>query len=264
MEIKDVIEDLKVVNDINQMSLDELINAYLSNKEKFNDFHNHFYRYFMLNSQYQLRTIDNYNKINNLYSFGNMLYQSNDKEKIKILNKMNYNIDNYEIKEYINAKQLFMYNIGATKTKSDEEYDQILPKIVLSAELYEKNNGNSIRNFEEFMFYARCNSNYSKTIEAIDKYYKEHPLLYQCNNINFLYFANLMFSSHSSVVTREFVNDVKEVIDTSKAKRTLDPLMIEEQSIKDYNQVAKFTLKNIKDWEKQHKKNYKYTKKLKK
>ena len=168
MEVKNVIEELKIVKDINELDLNDLANKYLSNEDNYNYFAKNYYNYFNSNFLYQFRTFENYKKIKDLFYYGYLMYPNNEGDQyLGILSTMNYNLDNYNLstfsEDYGQSISLFMNMVGADKVEKEENYEKLTSNVVAAAEKYEKNNGKSIGDFEQYVCCVECNFDYIKT-----------------------------------------------------------------------------------------------------
>ena len=99
METKKIIEKLEIISDINDLSLEDIANKYLSSKENYDEFLQKYSDIFVYGPLYQLRVFPEYKKIMDVINYGNIMYPSKENENLakKILNFMDYNIDKYKL-----------------------------------------------------------------------------------------------------------------------------------------------------------------------
>lgn len=272
METKRIIEELEEINDINTLSLNELIDKYFENEDKYKKFIKNYGDIFVNKLLYQLRVFSYHKKIMDLIENGNSMYKDEECEKIgkdivasidKIYNK--FKIGSLQQDE-IQARSLFTDLVGVNKTKSIKGYESIVSGIYDVAKKYENRDGNSLEEYLDFAMFMRASVDTienSRYINAIEKYKKSHNLAYLCNDVNYLYFVNYILKLKTSYVDDEFINDSIEVIKTSLELNDFKFVTSKSDiNEKDYNKVAKYTLKNILKYKKR--KDKEEIKKLKK
>lgn len=252
MEIKEAIKRVSLANDINLLSLQELADKYLKSKTSFDRFLKDFEKMFVCKTLYQLRVNDKYNKISELINYGYLMYPS-DRNEIytkRILSEINLNLEDRKTERYYDSVQqslfLFLNTLGADKCKHVEKYDQIIKGMDRAVKKYEGKNNKSLYDFPLFLNTLRYKVNPAEFDESLSYYISTHPLIKECKDIYFLYFANYVLAKCNEV-DPVFIQDVKDVIEVSK---TFDRYVIRSiENNKDYKKVAKLTLKNIKKYE---------------
>lgn len=258
MERKEVVERLVLADDVNTLDLNDLANKYLCNEEEYVEFLNKYANMFVASPLYQLRAFNEYRKIAELVETGTIMYPSkeNDDKAIRVLSEINYNLNSFNLKDKIDdelqAKFLLFTSIGETKSKLSNNYEQIISGMCNAALKYENKDNNSIDDFKDYIeLYQYTNKN--SVSKAYDHYAENHSLIDLCNNIYFLYYANLLINSYPSSVDEEFIKDVEDVILSSKVieKAYLNK---NHQTYKNYVRVAKFTEKSIKKFQNNSKK----------
>ena len=260
MEVVEAAKRVRLANDINTLSLEELKEKYLSSEKASEMFLEEYGELFGRDLFYQYRVFDQLGKISQLvdYAYNTYPTEKNDKNAAIvyyradfILNKEDYLTRQEDIQ---NAKFSFNVETGACKSKRNDSYAKILNGMDEAAEKY-KNIGHSLDDFTVFLNMLR----YSVTPDGFDfnlgVYIKEHPLMKECKDIYFLYFANYVISRtryevHNGVeVDPEFIKNVKDVINVSRIfdKQVIRPII----DSSDYERVAKYTLKNIRQYERE-------------
>lgn len=251
METKKIVEELERANDINTLSLKELMDKYLTSEEKYKEFLINYGNYFNNRLTYQFRVIAYYKKIMDFIQIGNQMYNDSENLEIqkKILEYIDYNLNKYYtrnlLQDEIQSKAIFVNMIGDFKSRDVKRYEKIVSDILDVAKKYDSRDNNEIDKYETYVSFT---SNKSKYDDAIKKYMDAHTLAYLCNDVSFLYFVNYMLLEKAGNVDDEFIYDSKQVIDTSlqlNAKRMYNKNI----SDKDYKKVAKYTLKNISKYE---------------
>ena len=133
MALEKEIRELKLISDINKLSIDDLEKKYLKDEKTYKKFINDYTAAFKYRLNYQLRIADQYDKIYTLYRDGLEQYPSEDAidKTAQMIDIMSYVKDKYSV-------------IG---TKSDDKYQ-------------------SHALFREYVG-ANCTQNISPTYEAI-------------------------------------------------------------------------------------------------
>jgi hypothetical protein len=252
MELKKILSELKIANDINNLSLEELQEKYYKDEETYNDFVKDYANYFCSHCMYQLRAADHYDKLIELFKIGNKKYQNDDNIAYveAVLNGMNVSAENYRISgTRVDDKYEALYLFNSTITPSDcsdYNYKNLLKGIYNGGLKYSECSEDSINDLFIMLYYKFKNSKTSKEdVEAyMEKYTGEHNMMNICNNKDFLYFANYMISQNKADVDNKFIVDVKAVI---RASKFLDDMGYTDKDFDkdEYNKLAQFTLKNI-------------------
>ncbi len=271
MELKETIEELKLINDINTKSLEELAEEYLSSEEKCDDFFNEYGQLFFKKIHYQLRVSENYEKILDLLNYGKIMYPKENNEMTfnEIDQIIKYNLKNYDLRGKVDdlgqSQTLFINDLGADKCRTTPKYDKIVTGIYNAALNYSDKGKYDIKDFKSFIDLTRFSYDQMSVKRAINKYIYDHPLMKECKDVNYLYFVNYMLRKDKDLIDdKEFIEDAIDVIEASMILFDYDSLDDKEKinKYKDYKKVAKFTLKNIKKIGKENLKNYNKEKKL--
>ena len=250
MEIKKLVEELELVNDINIMSIKDLETKYLESEEKYKEFLNNYTDYFQRNILYQLRVYPHYKKILELVDAGHKKYENVNNNK-KLLEIMDYNTDKYKLNrnsdDEIQAKFLLFETIGKNKTKGNANYESVVEGIYNSALNYGKKDV-EVDGIMDYLYFVMGFNDSKHYKELYEDFSSRHPFTNELNNINFLYFANYLINSKPSIVTEDFIDDVKKIISASIDIEKVG--MSRNKNFDDYKKVANFTLKSIKKLEK--------------
>ena len=252
MEQKTITRRLSLANDINTLSAEDLAKKYLKSQTTFEKFLKDYTTFFCNNLLYQLRTYDNYNKLKVLVDYGYMMYPNeNNEQHIKLLlTEIDRNLNKYGNNSRHNdiehAKFSFRIITGGYKRKKYDRYDEMLKGMDKAAKKYEPKKGKSLEDFPTFINYLKYSVNPDDFNHDLNVYLESHPLMKECKDIYFLYYANLVLTKCNDV-NPKFIQDVKDVIEVSKTfdRQIIHPII----KNKDYNRVAKFTLKNINRYE---------------
>ncbi len=259
MEIKKVVEELEIANDINSLSEREIKEKYLVSEEKYSQFLKTYGEYFLTHLIYPLRAGEHLDKIAAVLKDGVGRYTSN--ESIAFTDKVLTELTNIETRyrvgkdslgdERIEAQFLFENFVGDLQTKVNYSYNKILPMIYRASKMYSEKGNLPIRDFKAYVDGARYTSpsQYDYDV-AIDHYIEDHPLMLVCNDTGFLYFANYMMNVQKKKVDEEFVRDVKDVMAASEVLQDIEYVR-PNFNRKNYKKVAKFTKKTIKRFEKE-------------
>lgn len=254
MELKETVENLKLANDINMLSTEELANKYLSSSRRYSDFIKKYAEFFVYSPLYQLRIFKHYNKILDLIDYGHVMYNVNGLDQLEknILCQMNRNITNYRLNMYgddeYQAKWVLDESIGKHKVNNGASYEEVVKGMYDAADRYSKNKLTHSQIMDSLYYVNRFSdkTNKNKMFNAVCE---KSPILKNCNNIDFLYFANYIIRLRPSLVDEEFIEDIRNVIDESEFiyKGGFDNGNIDKH---DYKKMTKLTLKNIKNYEK--------------
>ncbi len=251
MEIGKIVEELELVNDINKMSIKELEEKYLKDEETYKDFANKYTLIFQKNLLYQLRVYPHYKKILDIIALGHKKYENVNCNIDKILKVMDYNTDKYKLVNHsddeIQAKFLLNESIGKNKTKKNEDYENIIDGIYHSALNYSKKDV-EVEDVMDYLNFVVGFNDKKHHIDLFNYFSSKHPIANELNNIYFLYFANYLINTRPSVVTEEFLNDVKRIIEGSFDIENYG--LNSYKNISDYKKVANFTIKSINKLEK--------------
>lgn len=253
MELKEIVENLRLANDINTLSIEELANKYLSSRKRYYDFIKKYSEFFVYSPLYQFRVFKQYNKILDLIEFGHVMYNipSLDQLEKNILCQINRNLTYYRLNSYrddeFQAKWVLEEAIGKHKVNSGESYEELTKGMFDAAENYSKNKLSHL----EVMDYLYSINTYDDLKKEIlfDSFCEKNPGLKNCNNLNFLYFANYMLRLNPSVVDEQFIKDISNVISESEYIYKND-LYNGNVDKRDYKKISKLTFKNIKKYEK--------------
>ncbi len=252
MELKKIAKKISLANDINTLSIEDLANKYLKSKTTYEKFLKDYEEMFGNDSIYQLRVFNKYEKIEKLLDYGYVMYPSDKSEDLtkNILSYMDYNLkyNNYnKIKEDV-AHSDYSFDIitGAYRAKHEETYEQKIKGMDKAIKKYEACKGKTLEDFGLFANMIRYCVNPENFDRHLSLYMETHPLMRECNDIYYLYFVNYVLSKNN-IVDPKFIDDAKSVIGVSRIfdRQLIHPII----KNKDYNRVAKYTLKNIKRYE---------------
>ncbi len=272
MEIKGIVEELGLVNDISNMSIDELKEKYSSNFDDYENFLNRYRTFFESHQLYQLRVAEEYNKISELLSYGNSKYKSEStlENSDEILRKIEYTKNRFRIDEkgsiedVIQAQYILLDAVGALYQKKMPTYKEVVSDIYSAASKYDIKESDSFDDFTHYVNNAlKTSSNGKEFYNKIDEYVNEHPILEECNNMSYLYFVNYMLTHNKNKVDNSFIHDTESILLASKIMRHIGNVEkdFDQQS---YEKVEKHTRKNIRKYYKNQEKTEKNIKKLSK
>ena len=138
--------------------------------------------------------------------------------------------------------------VGNYKTKDHKSYENLVEGMYDAAVKYDQKGYKVLEGFIKSLYLNASFKNKNSVKRMMNEYLEEIPLAKECNDINFLYLANYIITYKKSDLDQEFIDDVKDVIEASIVIEKLG--LSEYDNNKDYKKVAKFTLKNIKNYEK--------------
>lgn len=225
MEIKKIVEDLELANDVNMLSLDKLENKYLKDEETYKRFLDKYGAYFDKNANYRCRVIPLYKKITTFMEKGNDKFKVPEfyEKKGVITYRMNQTL-NEQMKEHADYSSMALFNficmLGADIVSCDSSvtrYNSLINSMYEAAKKYEQKNG-SLHDFLPTIYSnmdkIRCREDVK---ELTNDYLNEHSLSRECNDINFLYFVNYMLGVNDREVDASFLEDAHDVMKVSDA-----------------------------------------------
>lgn len=257
-KIQELKEELKIIDEINLLSLDELKEKYLK-QSYFDNFLDLYSRVFSNRLMYQLRVADEHAKIMEFFKEGVTKYPSEDNnKKVKILFDAIERIrSGYSVKETsiqndkYKALSLFNYSLGADRVP----YHNLVTSVYNSLCEYEKlhESETPLDTFSSDIYPLIKHGMERFEIESeIEKYIQEHPLSSKRNDIEFLYFINYMLSYQKGDVDDEFLSNAKGLLEMSDIFDSIG--RSDRENSKEYRKVAAFTKKHIKRFENEEKK----------
>ena len=157
MELKETIEELKLINEVNTKSLNELADEYLSNEEDANEFLQKYGFIFLRKPLYQLRVADKYEKILELFNYGNLMYPNEDNDFFdhNIKTMINYNLKAYDLRsktdDLSQAQILFSNSLGADKCRKIPSFEELISRIYDASIKYDLKGKYSIEDYRTFL-----------------------------------------------------------------------------------------------------------------
>jgi len=264
MELKKVIKEYQLKNDLFSLNRDELVDKFSFDKEAASDFLKTFYE--LLNSQPTFSVLI-YDRNDDIKNVINTIFDKypNEKEFLNLSREIVCSLD-FETKvshnssdrrktyEYYSAQQadrdgVLVINFGASAPG--------LNKILLdeSLKLYECYKTNSMLPFKEEYEATIVEAENKGRFDSFGELYEKHklkaryPLLKLCHEKEFLFLANDLLFSSSFEDKQELIDLTLDVIDFSTAYYPLEKTC----NYKEYNRVARKTIKNIKGYNKENK-----------
>ena len=256
MTIRRVLEELEVVDDINGLSKENLEKKYFADKGTYDHFLKTYYDYFNGHMIYPLRASLQFDKMAEVMYDGNRLYPSDDNLSYQevLLSEMTalrekYQITGYAIEERIEAQYIFQDAMGSLKSKYNPSYEELVHSIKKGCEKYINKGEYPLGDFGYYVRskQATCRSE-AEVYYSIDGYLQAHPLSKACNDTDYLYFVNYMMSLHKNDVDEEFIRDAIDVINASGELQGLNLAPFTDR--KEYNKLARHTIKTIRLHEK--------------
>ncbi len=256
MELKRVLENLIVKDDINNLSVEELTEKYGSSPEGYEVFLDTFSRIFVNRRLYPIIILSKYDKIDKFlrcnaeYDKGRTLELDHEiRENMRREKSVGYTKAEEDSEQ---AKYVFGDDLGVTYFRPFDKFENIIKNIRETAEKLEDVNLADVSK-EEYTNYLRSASLASKNgkdeemlRKAVNKYYEGHESMKFCYDPWFLVTANYLLSSEAFENNDEFKSFVREVIDVSL---NVAPISLEnvpdEYNNKSYRKLAKKTLKKL-------------------
>lgn len=256
MELKRVLENLIIKDDINNLSVEELTEKYGSSPEGYEVFLDTFSRIFVNRRLYPIIILSKYDKIDKFlrcnaeYDKGRTLELDHAiRENMRREKSVGYTKAEEDSEQ---AKYVFGDDLGVTYFRPFDKFENIIKNIRETAEKLEDVNLADVSK-DEYTNYLRAISLASKNgkdedmlRKAVNKYYEDHESMKFCYDPWFLVTANYLLSSGSFEKNDEFKSFVREVIDVSL---NVAPISLEnvsgEYNNKSYRKLAKKTLKKL-------------------
>lgn len=256
MELKRVLENLIIKDDINNLSVEELTEKYGSSPEGYEVFLDTFSRIFVNRRLYPIIILSKYDKIDKFlrcnaeYDKGRTLELDHEiRENMRREKSVGYTKAEEDSEQ---AKYVFGDDLGVTYFRPFDKFENIIKNIRETAEKLEDVNLADVSK-EEYTNYLRSASLASKNgkdeemlRKAVNKYYEGHESMKFCYDPWFLVTANYLLSSEAFENNDEFKSFVREVIDVSL---NVAPISLEnvpdEYNNKSYRKLAKKTLKKL-------------------
>lgn len=256
MELKRVLENLIIKDDINNLSVEELTEKYGSSPEGYEVFLDTFSRIFVNRRLYPIIILSKYDKIDKFlrcnaeYDKGRTLELDHAiRENMRREKSVGYTKAEEDSEQ---AKYVFGDDLGVTYFRPFDKFENIIKNIRETAEKLEDVNLADVSK-DEYTNYLRSISLASKNgkdeemlRKAVNKYYEDHESMKFCYDPWFLVTANYLLSSGAFEKNDEFKSFVREVIDVSL---NVAPISLEnvsgEYNNKSYRKLAKKTLKKL-------------------
>ena len=250
MELKRVLENLIIKDDINNLSVEELTEKYGSSPEGYEVFLDTFSRIFVNRRLYPIIILSKYDKIDKFlrcnaeYDKGRTLELDHAiRENMRREKSVGYTKAEEDSEQ---AKYVFGDDLGVTYFRPFDKFENIIKNIRETAEKLEDVNLADVSK-DEYTNYLRAISLASKNgkdedmlRKAVNKYYEDHESMKFCYDPWFLVTANYLLSSGSFEKNDEFKSFVREVIDVSL---NVAPISLEnvsgEYNNKSYRKLAK-------------------------
>lgn len=270
MALEKEIRELKLISDINKLSIDDLEKKYLKDEKTYKKFINDYTAAFKYRLNYQLRIADQYDKIYTLYRDGLEQYPSEDAidKTAQMIDIMSYVKDKYSVTgtksdDKDQSHALFREYVGANCTQNiSPTYEAIVEGIYDSCFAYYNRGKFNISDYMDFI--TEMSQNQTKGVDlkrAVLDYRDEHPLCKMCNDPYYLYYVNYMLRQRSSLVDEEFIENAKGIMEMSKFTYMLDGERSNKERL-DYKKLSRYTSKNIREYERKNKKEKQTAKKV--
>ena len=261
MELKEVVKDLGLENDINQLSLEELREKYLSDWREYSEFVSRFSRLFFKRKFFPIRIAEQYEKLKEFIAAGAKKYPTKTNEALskEYDLEVDYYLKNYDVKDKVDdigcTISYLLDSTGANKIKHEPKYKDLIESMYKAACKYEFRGDIGVGDFEEYYALVRLNIDQTEYERALTRYYADHQLTNECMDLGFLFYANYLIVSLPSAVNDELLQNVEDVINMSDFLFEIGDNSREK--VDDYHRLAKYTMKNIKRYRKNKKKEQK-------
>lgn len=255
--MNEVVEQLKVLNDLVKENKDVLKEKYLNNKETYGEFLRKFTEFFASRRMLQLRVSRQYDKILDLIQEGNRKYSNkeNDANLAILLSEItlssrNYRVNDSDFRDAEESISLYKHYIGLDNLDSQMTYADSIDTVTKVGEKYlEIRNTGAIKDFAKNVYRDIATSN---SLDSAKKQVKTNlddktrKALELCNNEDFLLFANYAINFSKSA-DGNFIEDVQNIVNLSRILQTIG--LVKDDLKKDnYNKLIEFTNKSLKKY----------------
>lgn len=255
--MNEVVEQLKVLNDLVKENKDVLKEKYLNNKETYGEFLRKFTEFFAGRRMLQLRVSRQYDKILDLIQEGNRKYSNkeNDANLAILLSEItlssrNYRVNDSDFRDAEESISLYKHYIGLDNLDSQMTYADSIDTVTKVGEKYlEIRNTGAIKDFAKNVYRDIATSN---SLDSAKKQVKTNlddktrKALELCNNEDFLLFANYTINFSKSA-DGNFIEDIQNIVNLSRILQTIG--LVKDDFKKDnYNKLIEFTSKSLKKY----------------
>lgn len=261
MELERVIKSLEFKNDINVLNKKELLKKYNCNKEKALYFLHMFNSQFVARSFYPLMIYDRYDDITEIVNTIKAKYASDSAfttvaDEILACIKLEKKFAPYETEQNDRFHEMYSFKqdkLGMFKANGSYSFKTLTSKLLDEAKKLDECTKVNIHfpNKNEYEQYMDTASKVGLTnpyeeIKLIDKYMETYPLLKLCHEKDFLYLTSELLDSDSFTEKDELVDIALNVIDFSTSYHAYQ----KDCDQKEYNRIARKTIRNIKEYNK--------------
>lgn len=255
--MNEVVEQLKVLNDLVKENKDVLKEKYLNDKETYGEFLRKFTEFFASRRMFQLRVSRQYDKILDLIQEGNRKYSNkeNDANLAILLSEItlssrNYRVNDSDFRDAEESISLYKRYIGLDNLDSQMTYADSIDTVTKAGEKYlEIRNTGAIKDLAKNVYRDITTSN---SLDSAKKQVKTNlddktrKALELCNNEDFLLFANYAINFSKSA-DGNFIEDVQNIVNLSRILQTIG--LVKDDLKKDnYNKLIEFTNKSLKKY----------------
>lgn len=270
--MKEVVEQLIVLNDLLKENRDILKEKYLRSEEVYSEFLRKFTEFFASRRMFQLRVSRQYDKILSLVVEGNKMYDSKENQanletlSSEIAMSSRYRVDDRDFRDAEESISLFKHGIGLDSLDRPVSYADSIDTVTKAGEKYlESRNSGAIKKFVKNVYkeIKKSSSLYNAKELILGNLDDEtRKALELCNNEDFLLFANYSIN-FSKNVDGNFLEDVQNIINLSRILQTIG-VVNDEFKKENYNRLVEFTNKLLKKYTKdKEKKDKSFLKKVK-
>lgn len=255
--MNEVVEQLKVLNDLVKENKDVLKEKYLNDKETYGEFLRKFTEFFASRRMFQLRVSRQYDKILDLIQEGNRKYSNkeNDANLAILLSEItlssrNYRVNDSDFRDAEESISLYKHYIGLDNLDSQMTYADSIDTVTKAGEKYlEIRNTGAIKDLAKNVYRDITTSNSLDTAKKQVKTNlddKTRKALELCNNEDFLLFANYTINFSKSA-DGNFIEDIQNIVNLSRILQTIG--LVKDDFKKDnYNKLIEFTSKSLKKY----------------
>lgn len=255
MELEKALKSLTIKNDINKLSDKELRDKYMDDNFLYCEFLKYFNDMFVGRNLYPLLIYKHYDRLSELIrEQGKLFNQPLTSEYIlsAIEREKSFVKGPYDKAErYGQGLSIFKSKIGADRLEKDYSFEELIENILGHVTCLARSSKEVWKN--EFIEYLKSATDYGSVSDENPKLtqmllgnyvFLTHSKINLCYDPMFLVTANYLMTTKNFTPDSEFIDLVRNVIDTSENVPVNEELK-PNFNPKEYHKIAKFTTKNL-------------------
>lgn len=219
--MQEIIRELEIVNDVNLMTLEQLISRYLSSEKSYTMFIKRYYDFYNKIFNYPLRALVNYTKLANLFTKGVKMYPLVCEREVKyLIEDLMYNKKTYGKSDAIDISIISFGDTIGSKITSYEAYLEKSNRMITSAINY-----NFFSNFNDEMM----------GLNGFD-------------SIGFIYYVNYLLKLSPNDIDYDLLYIVEQIMKSKNENKKMYEIIKAERV--EFSSVKKKLKRNLKEYNK--------------